>query len=272
MADRPKTSADAAVHHGRDLQKVSEQLKNLVASLRSEKERLESEARTHEPAPSAPSAASAARDAEREQERLAAELGEAREALARANAERDRLRERLAEIEGENQRICDDYVSVQEKSTTLAQLFVVLDRIHGALSRAEMLAALQEVVINVVGSEELAVFERRGDVLALCQSFGVDRHRLHDVRLGEGAIGRAGASGRLYVAGREAPPAPGEEDLTAVIPLRAGEEVAGVLAIFRLLGHKPGLSEDDETLFQLLSTHVGLALRLRGEREHPRAG
>ncbi len=272
MADHPKTSADAATHHGRDLQKVSEQLKNLVASLRNQKERLESEARAHGAGPSAPPEPPPARYADLEHERLAAELAEAHEAVARANTERGRLLERLAEIEAENQRICDDYVSVQEKSTVLAQLFVVLDRIHGALSKAEMLAALQEIVINVVGSEELAVFERRGAVLVLSQSFGVDRQKLRDVRVGEGAIGRAAASGRIYVAGREGPPAPGEEDLTAVIPLRAGEEVAGALAIFRLLGHKPGIGEDDETLFQLLSTHVGLALQLRGAREHPVAG
>jgi hypothetical protein len=125
---------------------------------------------------------------------------------------------------------------------------------------------LQEIVINVVGSEELAVFERRGDKLVLVQSFGIDPKPWAEVRLDRGAIGRA-AQGKLYVAGREGPPAPGDEDLTACIPLRVGDRVAGIIAIFRLLGHRPVLGETDQALFDLLSAHAGVALHLREIRE-----
>lgn len=267
MSESPKIPPAAAATHARDLHKVGEQLKNLVASLRTEKERLEQEARQHavraEPA-------SAGAPAAPDPAQLASELALAREAVAHANEERERLRDRLAEIQAENQRIADEYVAVQEQSTELAQLFVALERIHGGVSRAETLAAVQEIVINVLGSEELAVFERRGDALVLTHSFGVDAAALRKVRLGQGAIGRAAAGGQLYVAGRDGPPAPGDENLTAVIPLRAGDEIAGVLAIFRLLGHKPGLDEEDEALFQLLSRHAGLALRLRDGRDRDR--
>jgi hypothetical protein len=270
MSDTRKPAADAAAtseRHGRDLQKVNDRLKELVASLRTEKERLAAETR-HLVAPSArgaPSPAPAAEDpaVDLEMKRLVAELALAREAADHAADERERLRARLAEIEAENQRLCDDFVAVQERSTDLAQLYVALERIHGGATREETLAAAQEIVINVVGSEEVAIFDRRGDGLVLAQSFGVDPEPLRQVRLGEGAIGRAAATGRLYVAGREGPPRPGDEDLTAAIPLRAGDDVAGVIAIFRLLGHKPGLGAGDQALFELLSSHVGIALRLR---------
>jgi hypothetical protein len=274
MSDTRKPAADAAAsgeRHGRDLKKVNDKLRELVASLRTEHERLAADARAHAAAqpPAARAPAAAPRDAEEpvdlEKKRLAAELALAREAAAHAAEERERLRARLAEIEAENQRMCDDYVAIQEKSTDLAQLYVALERIHGGLSRAETLAALQEIVINVVGSEELAVFERRGERLALVQSFGIDPEPWRDVRTDRGAFGRA-AEGRLYVAGRDGPPAPGEEDLSACIPLRVADRVVGVLAIFRLLGHKPGLGDADRNLFELLSTHAGLALHLRDGR------
>jgi hypothetical protein len=272
MPDEPKTPPPAAGSHARDLHKVSEQLKSLVASLRTEKERMVAESRQHgrgeAPSPAEACAAAGAPDAAQ----LVAELALAREAIAHANAERERLHERLEEIQAENQRICDEYVAVQEQSTELAQLFVALERIHGGVSRAETLAALQEIVINVLGSEELAIFERRGDTLVLTHSFGVDASALREIPLGRGAIGRSAASGHLYVAGRDGEPSPGDEDLTAAIPLRAGEEIAGVLAIFRLLGHKPGLDAEDEALFQLLSRHAGLALRLRDGRDRPVVG
>ena len=69
---------------------------------------------------------------------------------------------------------------------------------------------------------------------------------------------------------RRCPPAAGEEDLTACIPLRVGHEVLGVVVVFRLLGHKPVLGDNDQALFELISSHAGLALHLRTPRE-PRA-
>jgi hypothetical protein len=273
MSEPRKPAADAAAsgeRHGRDLQKVNEKLRELVASLRVERER-------HAPDPRPPAAAATAAapappagaphdPVDLEKKRLAAELALAHEAVAHANEERERLRARLLELETENQRMCDDYVAVQEKSTDLAQLYVALERIHGGLSRADTLAALQEIVINVIGSEELAIFERDGDALALVQSFGIDPEPWRRLRAPRGAIARA-AAGQLYVAGREGPPEPGDEDLTACIPLRVGDAVAGVIAIFRLLGHKPVLGEADHAVFELLTTHAGLALHLRAARE-----
>ena len=272
MSETRKPAVDTAAsgeRHGRDLQKVNDKLRELVASLRTERERLAADGRslgapaasTPTPAPSDPH-----QPVDLEKKRIAAELALAREAVAHANDERERLRARLAEIEAENQRMCDEYVAVQEKSTDLAQLYVALERIHGGLSRADTLSALQEIVINVVGSEELAIFERRGDRLVLVQSFGIDPQPWRELRMNGGAVSRA-AEGTLYVAGRDGEPAAGDEDLTACIPLRVGDRVAGVIAIFRLLGHKPNLAETDEAVFQLLSVHAGLALHLREVRE-----
>jgi hypothetical protein len=268
MADPRKPAADATSsteRHGRDLKQVNEKLRELMASLKTERERLSAEGRAHAPAPAvAPTPPPAGPDpVDLEKKRLTAELALAREAIAHANEERERLRARLAEIEAENQRVCDEYVAIQEKSTELAQLYVALERIHGGLTRAETLAGLQEIVINVVGSEELAVFERRGDRLALVQSFGIDPEPWRDLPHDRGAVGVAGA-GKLYVAGRDGAPAPGDEDLTACIPLRVGNDVVGVVAIFRLLGHKPMLGEVDHALFDLIASHAGVALHLRG--------
>jgi hypothetical protein len=39
-----------------------------------------------------------------------------------------------------------------------------------------------------------------------------------------------------------------------------GDRVTGVIAIYRLLSHKPELESLDHELFTLLSTHAGTAL------------
>jgi hypothetical protein len=272
MDDTRKPTADGAAsgeRHGRDLQKVNEKLRELVESLRTDRERFATEHRAAgaTPVPGLGAApVPAGEPVDLEKKRLAAELALAREAVVHANEERERLRARLAEIEAENQRICDEYVAAQERSTDLAQLYVALERIHAGLSRADTLAALQEIVINVVGSEELAIFERRGDRLALVQSFGIDPEPWRELPAGRGALARA-AQGKLYVAGRDGSPEPGDEDLTACIPLRVGDRIAGVIAIFRLLGHKPVLGDTDQAVFDLLAAHAGVALHLREVRE-----
>src|SRR5512142_3126234 len=242
MSDPRKPADDATASNdrlGRDLRHVNDKLRELMASLKSDRERLSAEGRAlgSVPAIVGPAATEAAQEpVDLEKKRLSAELALAREAIAHANDERERLRTRLAEIEAENQRVCDEYVAIQEQSTELAQLYVALERIHGGLSRAETLSALQEIVINVVGSEELAVFERRGDRLVLVQSFGIDPEPWRELPAGRGALGAA-ARGALWVAGRDGDAAPGEEDLSACIPLRVRDEVVGVVAVFRLLGH-----------------------------------
>jgi hypothetical protein len=264
MSDPRKPAPEPPAERSRDLREVNERLKELVASLRSEKDRL---AEPRPPAAPAPAhAAQPSETADLEKRRLATELALAQEAVSHARAERDRLRQRVAELEAEGQRISDAYVSVEERTTELTQLYVALERLHGAATRADTLAAIQEIVINLVGSEELAVFERRGDALALVHAFGVPPRTLEGLPLGEGAIGRAAETGRAWVAGRDGRAAPGEDDLTAAIPLRAWDDVAGVLAVFRLLGHKPMLADGDHAVFDLLSTHAGVALRLRDPR------
>ena len=271
MADPRKPAADAPASNerlGRDLKHVNEKLRELMESLRSDRERLSPEGRAAAAAvPAVPAAPAAAGEpVDLEKKRLSAELALAREAIAHANDERERLRARLAEIEGEHQRVCDEYVAIQERSTELAQLYVALERIHGGVSRAETLSALQEIVINVVGSEELAVFERRDDRLVLVQSFGIDPEPWRELPADRGAIGAA-AAGRLWVAGRDGKSAAGEEDLTACVPLRVRDQVVGVVAVFRLLGHKPVLGEGDQALFELIASHAGVALHLRAPRE-----
>ncbi len=249
--------AASGERHGQDLRKVNESLRELIASLRTEKERHVAGSRN------APVASSLPDPLDLDRRRLLSDLDASRRGLAEASAERKVLREHLVRIEAENARICREYSALQEKTLEAAKLFVALERLHGGRSRADALIALQEIMTNLIGSEELAIFERRGDVLVLLVSFGIDPEPLREVPLGRGAIGRAARTGTVYLAGRDPPPGDGDEDLTACIPLKIGGDTAGALAVFRLLGHKPALAASDQAVFDLLSAHAGLALDLR---------
>jgi len=258
--DTPGTGAPPsrpAERHERDLKSVNTKLRDLIASLegqRQQYQRRRAEGTSPEPAPAAPEAE------DLEKRRLQSELALAREALDQRSKEEERLRERLQEIEREHRRICDDYVVVEERNTDLASLFVALSRLHGTLERNEVMAAIQEIVTNIVGSEEMAVYELAAGSKELepAWTFGVDGAHLPRIRVGEGVIGRVAAAGEPFVAWERT--CAEEPALTACIPLKVGERVTGALAIYHLLGHKAVLGNLDRQIFDLLGAHAGAAL------------
>lgn len=138
---------------------------------------------------------------------------------------------------------------------------VALERLHGTTEHAEVLRAVQDVIINLVGSEELAIYEPGADgAWVVVQSFGVGGARVAPVTPGQGPIGRAAAEGRAWLAGDGG--APGDRDLTACVPLMAEGRAVAVLAVWRLLPHKPALRASDRQVLGLLGTHAGRALFL----------
>ncbi len=258
----PGAPADAA---GGKLQSVHDQLKDLIESLRQERERRVREGpatpaqSTASPPPARPPPAPAPEVLDLEKRRLATDLAEARAEIERRRAEETQLRRRLAELDQEHRRLSDDYVAVVEQNSELASLFVAVERLHGSADRREVLTAVQEIVVNMVGSEELAVYQLDpSGGLGLAHGFGLADARPDRFPLGAGTLGRVAASGIPFLAGRGA--SSEDPDLAAAIPLRREGRVAGVLAIWRLLGHKPFLTDLDRRLFAVLEAHAGRSL------------
>jgi len=171
------------------------------------------------------------------------------------------LRQRLAAAEAERRRAQAAMVDLEERLSDTINVCVALERLHGSTDHGEVLRAIQDVVINLVGSEELAVYEPGpSGELEVVQSFGVSGGRLAPVAPGHGPIGRVAAEGRAWVTGDATPC--GDPDLTACVPLVADDRVVAVLAIWRLLPQKPALRDADRRVLELLGPHAGRALYL----------
>jgi hypothetical protein len=197
-----------------------------------------------------------------------------REELDRHKAERLRLERELTEIEVKNRQYTKEFADIEMQHSNLASLYVASYRLHETLSRPAVLDTIQEIVANLIGSEELAVFEldpARGR-LRLVSGYGIERLAFRDVPIDRGVIGRAVSDGAIWVAGEEKDPdlRPEETDLTACVPLRLEGRITGAIAIFRLLPQKPRLQELDHELFDLLAVHAAMALYCTGL--HARAG
>jgi hypothetical protein len=171
------------------------------------------------------------------------------------------LGQRLAAAEDRQRRTLAEVADLEQRLAEAIDLCVALERLHGSTDHAEVLRAIQDVVINLVGSEELAIFEpSAGGELRAALSFGVAGARLSGVGQGAGPVGRAAAEGQAWVVG--APLASEDPDLTACIPLLVEGRVAGVLVVWRLLPHKPALRDSDRRVLELLGAHGGRALYL----------
>lgn len=199
--------------------------------------------------------------------RLQDEMRAAQDELQRLRADRDRVVRSLEAVEAENRDYSARYVEVETHNCNLMNLHVAMLRLHGTLRQDEVVEVAKDIIVNVLGSEELGVFllEPGARELRLASSLGLDVETWARVPLERGLVGRA-ASGQAFLSrpGEPAPRAAGEETLTACVPLTRVDAVVGVLAVFRLLRHKPALEAFDHDLLKLLGTQVGMALHAAG--------
>jgi nitrate/nitrite-specific signal transduction histidine kinase len=173
----------------------------------------------------------------------------------RLNSAINALKSESEQAREESRRFAERYVEIEQQNTNLANLYVASYQLHGTLDRDRVVAAITEIVINLIGSEELAIWElEAGKGLSLIGSFGIAAEDWTKVPLGSGLIGSVAQTGTRFIA--DSP----DSKLTACIPLMLDETVIGVIAIFGLLPQKQGLEQIDYELFDLLASHAASAL------------
>lgn len=193
--------------------------------------------------------------------------------LERHENEKRSLRQQLDDIATESRRYSEQYAEVEQRSANLASLYVSSYQLHGTLDREAVLTTIKEIVINLIGSEELGVFEvsEDGNALELVTSFGISETTFARLNMVTDPIARLAASGETYVAGSSAAPQ-GLPRLTVCLPLKLDGRVTGAVVLFSLLDHKPGLQELDLELLDLLGTHAATALYCTGLHARMTAG
>lgn len=154
---------------------------------------------------------------------------------------------------------------MHQRNFKLTNLYVTNYRLHERLDRQEVIDTIRETIINVVGSEQLAIFEvdRSCSALSLINSFGLDEKLYQTVPIGAGLIGSTVLNGEIYLANNnqtDIEPLTIEQGLTACIPLKIGERVIGAVAIFQLLPQKAKFCPLDFEVFDLLAARAGKAL------------
>jgi len=185
--------------------------------------------------------------------KLESEVAVLRQELAhRQNTERE-LQSSLERIRRESEQYFAQYAEVEMNNANLANLYVASYQLHGTLEREAVLGAIQEIIVNLIGSEEFAICGIGEKTLHVLAAVGVDAPidwslpRLDEV-LTRRVLSVAPAGDR----------APGEP--LVCIPLQIDGNLIGAIVIFGLLAHKSQIEPLDHELFDLLATHASMAL------------
>ena len=203
---------------------------------------------------------------EKEHLALREEVVGLRERLSRCRQDHAELQSRLHEVETESRGYAEEYLQLERRNSNLVSLYVAGYGLHGTLDRATVLQTIKEIVINLVGSEELAILEvEDGGGFHVADSFGLDAEHCRTLSGSDGLVGHVMSTGEPWVAGRSASDAAdrtdAEEHLSACVPLRVDGHVFGAIAIFRLLPQKSsGLVDVDYEILDLLAAQAGSAL------------
>jgi hypothetical protein len=161
---------------------------------------------------------------------------------------------------------------LQREHFLLERLNATSARLIQAVDQAQVFEAIGEIIGNLIGSEEVAIFKfcATDQTFSLVWSTGVEEEILRQFALGAGQMGRAAYEGASQFRDRRpaAPLLTYEKNLTACVVLKLGREVIAIIAILRLLPQKTGLEWADFELLKFLETYGAVAIRLQHLQEN----
>ncbi|QRN98307.1 GAF domain-containing protein [Archangium violaceum] len=184
--------------------------------------------------------------------------------VATLRAENEQLKRSLERRSEDEQWRAQRQGLVEAELSHLVRLRVASQRLHESLNPGELMDILQDLLVNLVGSEMLGIFELEptGQTLVLRVSMGIDAERFRRLPLGEDPIGRAARTGAPWLADlmEGVSEQARHEGPRACVPLRLGGHVLGMMVLFGLLPHKQRLVQEDRELLELLATEGARAL------------
>ena len=151
--------------------------------------------------------------------------------------------------------------------TQLGNIYVSASQLSSTLSRIDVVTIVQEIVTNLIGSEAVGIFELEGAELVLKSRYGIGRDRAAAVDPENELISGVLESLKSFFSEDGGPGPDRLPELTACVPLRAGDAPVGLITVFELLPQKQCLTQTDRDLLEVLGTLGGYALYCSGLHE-----
>jgi len=156
---------------------------------------------------------------------------------------------------------------IERNHFLLMRLNAANARLIESLEKGDVFEALAEIIANLMGSEEIAIFDFHpaDQTFSVAWSSGVEAAALQPFRCGAGMFGRAVQQGLSQFQERQPETSllPYEKNLTACVILKSSGEIVGVIAIFGLLPQKNNLEWADFELLKFLETYGAVAIKFQ---------
>ncbi len=144
----------------------------------------------------------------------------------------------------------------------LSNLYVMHVRLFADLTSKAVAEAVQEIIINFMGSEDFVFYIRQGEALVPRAGQGQAMQQAVPLSSGDGPLQHALLSPE---------PSYSTHGSVALASFRDGDgKSVGLLDVKTLMRHKRWLNGRDKELLSILRTQAGVALGLALEREHRR--
>lgn len=171
------------------------------------------------------------------------------------------LNERYERVQRENVNFAEQFIRVEEQNNNLANLYIASYQLHSTLDFNETLQIVMEIVMNLVGAEEFALYlvDTDEQMLLRAASEGNNVAMKEEIAFGEGIIGTVLETKQGFYA-RDIIQQRLTHEPLAVIPLKIKNEVIAVISIYKLFAQKTGFSMIDHNLFDLLAGHAATAI------------
>lgn len=184
-------------------------------------------------------------------------------ALADARAEAQALRAQLAVLHENVRELASRTAAAEAESADLVKLHVSHCRLHESRGRADVMIAVEEILVTVVGCERYAIFHADGGDLTPVASMGMHPRELRPVPLGADTLAQVAHTGEPLFpdAGADLARLAAADIPVACVPIRERDgRVTGLIALHELLPHKASFDATDRALLNLLSIEAARAL------------
>ncbi len=195
--------------------------------------------------------------------------------LAELRAERARLRGEVVRLERHVSMLSTEVANADQKAGDLEKLLTAVRRFESCADRAAVLAALQELLVTVIGADDFVVLalDDEGRTLWPLLGVGAAGSACGPLLVSDALVSSALETGKCQVAGPRAAGDLPRSGPVASVPLMAWPHTVGALVVFALLAHRSALRRLDLELLELLSSHAATAIQLAdlrsAETRHP---
>lgn len=184
--------------------------------------------------------------------------------LADLHEDRARLKTEVARLERHVSMLSTEVASADQKVSDLEKLLLAARRLESCADRAAVLAAIQDILVTVVGSADfvLLALDDEGRTMWPILGVGPNGTACGPLLVSDPLVSGALETGKCQIAGPRGVGEPRRNEPLASVPLMSWPHTVGALVVFQLLAHRSALRPIDVELLEFLSSHAATAIQL----------